>query len=358
MATADRSTDAKTFGRFRSRYFDADLERIVKEAAQTFCPDNPHKLSQSRFDGGRADLGYPDAPTARQICSRLKRSWPVLVALVLDEGRDLDKSREAVDREPEAPWLDQRHIFFALNRVASHLELKSLKQNEYTRGREELIADDRRRHRYGGVLEESLPTVGQIESAADRCVGGKKQAWDKALLIAKLEPRERSLGKGTPIYLVVHHYIEATGCKYLPSWPELERFAAAANISMMRLHRTGKTIGEHRHECAAYRKKLGLKMPSKPLPRGVKPVFSLDPNGYPDAVQRRTREWTDEAIVHALCEYIEAAEAVGARPSRNHYISLQVGNRAWPAPAHFAWKAMLQQAYDELRKRRQLQKAA
>src|SRR5437773_1550672 len=118
MATAERSTEAKTFGRFRSRYFNADLERIVKEAALKFCPDNPQKLSQSRFDSGRAELGYPDAPTARQICARLKRSWPVLVALVLDETRDLDKSREAIDREPEAPWLDARHIFFALNRVA------------------------------------------------------------------------------------------------------------------------------------------------------------------------------------------------------------------------------------------------
>lgn len=76
------------------------------------------------------------------------------------------------------------------------------------------------------------------------------------------------------------------------------------------------------------------------------------------AVLRRTRGWTDGAIIDALCEYIEAAEAAGARPSRNHYISLKVGNRDWPAPSRFAWKAMLQRAQDELRERRQLQKAA
>ena len=84
----------------------------------------------------------------------------------------------------------------------------------------------------------------------------------------------------------------------------------------------------------------------------------LDPNGYPDAVRRRTREWTDEAIVEALCEYIEVAEAAGVRPTRSHYISVQVGNRDWPPPRSIEWKATLQRAHDELRKRRQLKKAA
>jgi hypothetical protein len=362
MATTTKNPSdgqGKTFGRFESAYLNSKLYKIVREAALKLSPANPLELSQSMFDNGRAEIGYPDAPSARQISTRLKRSWPELVALVLDETRSVERSHDANVRQAEAKWITERHLFFALNRVARLLGLKTLSPEEYDAGRSELIDEDRRRHRYGGVIEENLPSKGQIEKAAARLVDGDEQGWDKALAIARLEPRAKKSIKGTPLYLAIHYYIEAVECRYLPTKEEIRRFGAEAGIGIEALERSDRTIGEHRAECAAYREGLGLPMPTAFPPKGVTPLFKFPPEGYPDATPRRKiGGWNDEEILEALCAYVEIAEAKGRRPTQKHYLSLQGDHPTWPAPSKFEWTPWRKRAEEEVRRRRELAQAA
>src|ERR1700754_2590911 len=54
------------------------------------------------------------------------------------------------------------HVFYSLRRVAAARGQHSFTDAEYAETREKLVAEDRRRWRYGGVLDETLLTSSQI----------------------------------------------------------------------------------------------------------------------------------------------------------------------------------------------------
>jgi hypothetical protein len=177
-------------GRFGSDHHPLELYGVVRDVALTAAPDDPTSVSQSIWDGARANAGHEDAPTARAICARLADGagrpfpWRQLLELVFDEARDIERTHALRMRSVADEYMSEDDVYYALRRVAL-LELgqSSLKPGEYERERERLLAQARRR-RNGAfeLLVTLLPTVGQVERIAED--------WDSALILAELEPRQ------------------------------------------------------------------------------------------------------------------------------------------------------------------------
>jgi hypothetical protein len=117
------------------------------------------------------------APSARAICARLADRegkpfpWRALLELVFDSSRDIAQTHALRHRQAEADHSTEQHLYYALRRLASELGTPAPGPDAYARKRQQLIRNDRRR----GVdlLEELLPTVGQVERIAG--------SWERGL---------------------------------------------------------------------------------------------------------------------------------------------------------------------------------
>jgi hypothetical protein len=196
-----------------------------------------------------------------------------VLELALDEERSPEHLERQRNSSPDAAHLDQRHVVFALSFIAGRLELESLTPDEYAEERRRLIKSERRRRQPRELYAGLLPTVGQIERiiGSDNGGGGSGAgppapdvgvAWDRALALAELEPREhlrdQRRHRGThsdslPLPAAIHYYVEANG--ELPSRDRFEQFRRLADVKVE--HRPGKWA-EHLEAAIAYRQTLGL----------------------------------------------------------------------------------------------------
>ncbi len=322
-------TETRIAGKFRSEYTNARLYEVVHKAALHVKPLYPKELRQTEFDGARFEIGHADAPSARQIATRLRRSWPDIVSDAVDERADQTKRDAIENREEHADWVTGDHIHYALRKVAKHVGVESLTRDQFGIGRAELIAEDRKRHHFGGVLDENLPTLNQIETAARKLVVRTDISdWEKALIVAKMSrPTARKPG-GIEQHVAIHYYIQASGGILPTSEKELSRFREIAGFGMKRRPKN-KTFEQLRADGVAYAASLGQPTTGEIPKPGTKPDFDLakiDAADLPRAIARLTK---DEKLVK-LAEYLDLCEEQGVEPRDKHYRALAT-KMGWPA---------------------------
>jgi hypothetical protein len=192
---------AKT-GEFRSLHGDDDLYEIVGLVALQARPQRPEKLTQAQFDAESAAVAKKHKlaapPTARAIYMRLEKSWKDIVgdAVKVAAGKGSHAHIVSVGKKSdEWPDLDERHIYYALHRVASFLKVETLANLEYDAGRAALISSVSRAE--ANYLEAILPTAAQIERVADG-------DWELALALGGMR-HERKQFKALPMLNLVWH---------------------------------------------------------------------------------------------------------------------------------------------------------
>lgn len=212
---------------FVSAYDTRGLPDAVRAVALACRPEDPIGLTQAQFDEGRARVPeHARAPTARQICSRLGMSWPVLLQALFEPGRD--QARSLGRRQGEAPdhELTTERAANALRVVAARRGVTTLRPHEYEQTRNELLDRVKRKYRHGTSLD--LPTVGQIE----RVAGG----WGGALLAAGLEVRRPATARAhssvVTYYEAIRRYLETQGA--MPTGKRLAAFARAQGFPLPR----------------------------------------------------------------------------------------------------------------------------
>jgi hypothetical protein len=397
---------------YRSDYTNDQLYKLVRRAAFKLS-SVPEKLSTRQFDAGREALGEPNAPSARWIAKRLGKPWPELVKLVCNSDRDLTMSDAAARRAPAEKWLDLRHLYFALRYVAEARGERSFPKTSYDTTRAELLQADQRRS--GGTLRIILPTSGQIiqivrrieraekqaaeaakEDAAEQGKGGKsgkgKKAskkrellpelddgeaavedleeseagglWNKALVLADLEPYVQQQDRGVPWAVAIHLYIEATG-KLPKGVDELKRLAKEGGFSLAQPKDGNWSVKKLIPEAAAHRATLGLPMADEFVGWGERPVFDLAklPADLPPSIRKRGHWLVEGNVIEALVAYLDTCEARNIRqPTVANYKELRKGRRGeWPSPSafirHGGFPALIEKATAQ-RKRRKEAKAA
>lgn len=341
MATTAR----RPIGTFVSAYDDLALYELVRDVALCACPDAPTAATQVVWDAARGPAGHPEAPSARAICARLADqdgkpfSWRELLELAFAPDRDIEMTHMTRRREPETDHLTAAHLYYALRRAAAQRGVKTLGPDAYAETRTRLIAAARRRR--DRVLEELLPTVGQIE----RIAGG----WEQALELADLDPRatdERSSPRGMELVDALDLYAEATG-GWLCSSDTLELFAREHCISLTK-RESGKRWRAYLDEVTRQRDERGAKTRGYP-PRGTKVETRL-PEGALDGMPGRRPargSATKKQCAAAVRRYLDDPDR-REPPSQKRYLAWSVGRDDAPAPSQFAqyggWRLILAQA--------------
>lgn len=326
---------ATASGQTSTRFDTRALYDLVRAVALEAKPNDPVNVTQRAWDQARARAGYSDAPSARCITMRLRATrnsrtfpWRELLELVFDPEANIDHVEVRRGSQQWSQHLTLRHVVFALRAVAKRLELASLTPNGYAAGREQILA--RRDRASAALLLELIPTKAQVELTVMReieAVKNESQAWDRALELAGLEPRQTSGRKGqkgetgmrgvVPEPVAIHHYFEAGNS--LDYWPSMERLTEFSVLADFRLKRQkSKRWHEILEEARLYRAKLGLPSPTKSLSRGrnaAAPVIGT-PGCIPGAAPKRkahaNRPYTDAELWAALERYDREAPA-GAR---------------------------------------------
>jgi hypothetical protein len=329
MATTARRPGVGTFA---SEYDDLGLYTLVRIVAEFVLPDEPPHVTQAAWDAGRASSGHPDAPSARQICSRLADKhgkpfpWSELLELVFDPERDIPQTHAQRTGADDAEHFTEEHVYYALRRVASSLKAKSLAPDTYADARRDLIAKDRRRG--VDVLAELLPTVGQIEGVAG--------TWAAALELAGLEPRNGDSWKGAtgmPLAEALELHAESTG-GWLCSYPTLKAFAHTHDISLARQEK-GRPWSAYIEEATQARAARGAE--TKGVARGGAKLTYRLPEGLDrsDLPRRRRRHhWTLELSVEAVRRYLKQLRG-RERASEKGYLAWSTRREDAPAPSVF-----------------------
>lgn len=325
-------------GSFVSTYSNADLYKLVALAARKGRPDSPHSLSVRVFDRTLPAIGYPDAPSGRAIYARLKKPWPVIVEHALSERsqRSERQSESVLKRKDEAPWLTERHLHYALRAIAKFKEVETIPELSYEPWRAEYLADRVTETRQSlDLLEQLIPTQGQILRIAASLDAEGKTAWDKALAYVGLAPRPTGKAlTGLPIVEAMLLYVEATGGQLSPSIDEVTRLGKEWGIMIGRLE-TGKKWNDYLDECRAAREAAGMEMPVAKLARGkVKPEFGPRPDGLQVPERGNRNRWADadeEEGFQIVTAYVLDARARGVTPSQRDYQDWTRGHRDRPA---------------------------
>lgn len=359
-------TQTRIAGRFRTTYTEQRLYEVVRKAAFYCRPNTPKELRQTEFDNCLIEINHADAPSARAIYKRLKRPWPEIVSDAVDENWNQTQKDAVKQKSDEAPWLTTDHVFYALRRATRHLKQKTVTRDQYQAARLDLIAADQKRHKFGGLLEENMPTVAQIERVAGNAKPtGSGTDWEKACEIAQLpKPGSEAAGetgkggkRGLDISVVIHYFIEASN-GYLPSsraW--LEKFARQANVAMARQEK-GKPFTDYIKEANAYRIALGLEAASEFAPTNGTVTFDLsklDLGEAPAAIVALTKEQK----LAKIAEFLDHCDMVKAKPRQHLYKGL-ASKKGWPAAGHLGegmtWGEWIKQA--DAWRAKQLKKAA
>jgi hypothetical protein len=209
--------------RFRSKFNKLALLNLVAVVAKTGRGSEPELITQRAWDAARAQAGYSDAPSARQIVRRLEIPWAELLELCLeskDPGKALGR-REGVGVEN---WATEEEAISNLRVVAGRLGVKTLTPDQYESDRQALISADQRRWLHGGNLE--MVTIGQIETLFG--------SWDEALERAGLEPRKSPTPKprGLGLLEALDLFLAENGG--LPNRAEFERWARNGRLVIAR----------------------------------------------------------------------------------------------------------------------------
>jgi hypothetical protein len=296
---------------------------------RTRCDRPIRTSSRSRsFDNNVGAAGYPDCPTARQIATRLKRPWAEVVEVAVDPERNEKRTQQAKTREEATKHITDRHVFFSLRRVARARGEDSFTDAEYEQTREQLLADDRRRWRYGGVLDETLLTSSQIVNYTDH-------DWGAALVLADLKPHETETVTGMPLVEAIHLYALSTGLM-VPNIDEVRRMARQLKIALRDLNReyeaTGKRwadlVAEYKAWCAAQ----GLTVPAKKPARNQKPAFNLPQGALVNVTPAKRKAWTEDGCIEALVAFVNKWPG-SSDPTQRQYRLAVKGNRDLPSPS-------------------------
>jgi hypothetical protein len=303
-------------GRVESRYDLRTLLDAVAVIARLANPDKPLLTRQADYDAARAAAGYADAPTGKQTAQRFGLAWRALLALALDEERDLDKALGNLVAAENDETLDEMGVRIALRTVAVRLGKRTLAPADYTRERDGMLAAASLRHR---PVELVLPTALQVLRVAG--------SWDAALEIAGLEPRPGvAFSVGLPVVDALELALESFGC--LPTRDDLHTFAAANGFSVARIRRP---YPEYVAELHARRADWGKWTPSASPLAGQRPDWRV-PVELPrniTLVEKRKRRWTREECIDAIARLLD--ELGSTRMTQRVYQERVVGRRDFPA---------------------------
>lgn len=311
-------------GRFASPLSNGDLLRLVAKAVVLLAPDgDPAKLTQALFDRSRAELGFPDAPSAKQIAARFKQPWRDLCFRVAT-AKQVDRLWEPTraDANDGERRLDERHAFFAIRLAAARLGRSPRDEAELKLTFEQLVAADRNRWRHGGLLQHVLPTTNQ----ALRIAGG----MNGLLALGGLPPHERpKRAQGLSVVEAISAYIDATG--YLPHRRQLEDFARVNGFALQR-RKPGKEWAAYIADTRTLRASiLGLSTPTGFDQRNRPQYGPVRLPAQAEAYKPRKR-WTTETIIARLIDYLDVVEraAEAPRPSNRDYRARQREHEDWP----------------------------
>lgn len=126
-----------------------------------------------------------------------------MLELALDEERSPGHLERQRIGEPDADYLDSRHVIYALRLAASRRDTTSLTPDEYAEERRKIVVVERRRRGGRGLQADLLPTVGQVERIMRNLgAGGRRRGirpWScLSLSHAKLFTKRAGIAVGTP----------------------------------------------------------------------------------------------------------------------------------------------------------------
>ena len=287
--------------------------RAVAEAAVADRPTaDPRKVTTRQWRDARHlcedEFGY--IPLPQEIRRQLAKlngellPFPELLALVFDESRDTKRFHTAMQAEEHiAEAMSDHYVWYALRYVCRALDPEGIVRVDatlspvtYERSRRQLIADDKRRWKYGGHLASRLPTYRQIADYAG-------DDWDKALEIAELAPRpkEPPRARAVPVAEAIIRFYKIVGV--LPTRKKLERFATDYRFAMKGMPKG--VIAPFLDEALVLIRERGL--PEPPPYEETKRLKVTWP--IPDAPEeieapRAVRGYTDPEIIETVIAFV------------------------------------------------------
>lgn len=169
-------------GRYAVTFRDDELYDVVRKVLQANDIKPSEEVSTRRFNKLRPKDADRHVPSAKQIATRLKRSWPEVVAIVRadEDGKAAHHAETGKSRSPARIEIDERHMLFTLRRVARLLGETTVTPVDFEDARAQLLRQaDRDQNRE--LMEELLLTYIQIVRVAGD--------WDIALRACGLNAR-------------------------------------------------------------------------------------------------------------------------------------------------------------------------
>lgn len=361
-------------GRASSEYRPEQLYGLVRVIAEEGKPEHPESISIREFDKARVATGHDEAPSAKAICERLVDSdgktigWPRIKEVAFDDAASLEHVERRRVAEPMATFISERSVYFALRLIAKRLDVKTLTPGEYEDERVKLIKEERQRDPGRALMAHLVPTVGQIEQVSagdddddDHQGAGSASAWDRALVIAELEPRaqlrdeRRQRGRredSLPLLEAIDLFVQFND--RLPSKQDINEFGEAADVQLEAIRRPWREILK---EAIKQRRARGLNEPTEfPKASGGaggsqrKPKVKAPAAGSLRGVARRLRHgssrYSRADLVAAIQVYLEQLDG-RRRPSQKNYGRYAATN-GLPAPSNFnkhgGWSVLLAEA--------------
>lgn len=307
MTPAERRSAGQRAGtRFQSKYTPGELVEAVRVVSAVACPEHPASCTQTQFDAARDPAGLPELPRARAIAARLHISWGYLLEVTHDPDRNAWKTITAQRGNQGRKGFTLDEIYAAMRHVAGYLGQPTITRADYERGRELIVAADRRAYRHGGHGTRILPDINQVDGHL-RSRGVK---WTEALQAAGLQPhRPKAHAALTPLE-ATRRYADENG--YAPrGLAQLRKWGAAA----------GEAVKEHRApemrdalaQVNAEREAAG-QPPLEPTPRGF--TFAHIVRRENASAPKRSRGRSKAELIGGMARamhYLQPGENLGIR---------------------------------------------
>lgn len=344
-----KGSQPRKSGKFASSYSEIQLYELVGLVCRAANPVEPQLVSQPVFDqhapGIAQAQGWDPPPQAHAITMRLGKSWAEVKKQALSSA-----SIEHVLRQEEAarpaPWMDERHIVYALKRVAAKLEKETLFPFEYESGQRELVTEARCLRREA-TLPEILPTRNQILVLLEG-------DWEMGLRLAGMPiPESRPDQKGLGLVRLAEHYYEMQ--EKLPEHMSALR-QHANGLGLAFAEAEAKAIGGIEmlvDELIAVRAKRGLHTGSAgPLPEerlDETELAALIADGQPAGRRNHWRE--RENVLAAFVEFVRLFD--GKQKLRQSLYLSHRKEHGWPSIHGYQQHGRFQDLVAEARTRRQ-----
>jgi hypothetical protein len=332
-------------GKFSSGYSDEKLYELVREVTLAVDPEDPESVSQPRFDLVAPAVAnskrWPKPPKAHAITMRLKKSWP-RIKEEAHQARSIQQILAKADGVSLAPWLDERHLYFALRRAHMHLgkkETETLYPYEYDQAYSDLAAKAKKLERYAPV-GLTMPTRGQL-------IGLVEGRWNDGLAIAGIPPAP-SHRTGHPLIKVAEHYYE-TQNELPPTFGRLVTYAADLQISIPNLR--SKDFPALIDELIIDRAQRGLQT----LETGPTESARLK-SGEIEALikdapkpQRANKNWKEHEVIEAFADFVD--EFDGKEKLNYALYNRTRTERGWPSNNTWQKHGRFQELAEKGRKR-------